>query len=62
MQRLQGSEWHLMKNSLKLISNSISYNGNIRGIYTDGKNKYSHWLNDKEKEEYFKQDNKFNKG
>ena len=48
-QRLQGNDWHLVKNSFRLLYTYKSDNGNIKGIYTDGKTKISHWLNDEEK-------------
>lgn len=51
-QRLQGNDWHLVKNSFRLLYTYKSDNGNIKGIYTDGKIKISHWLNDEEKTDY----------
>lgn len=57
-QRLQGNDWHLVKNSFRLLYNYKSDNGNIKGIYTDGKTKISHWLNDEEKFEQLQQENK----
>lgn len=51
-QRLQGNDWHLVKNSFRLLYTYKSDNGNIKGIYTDGKTKISHWLNDEEKTDY----------
>ena len=51
-QRLQGNDWHLVKNSFRLQYYDKSDNGNIKGIYTDGKIKISHWLNDEEKTDY----------
>jgi len=50
--RLQGLEWHNMKESLILIRYRKSINGHIKGIYKDKfDNKYTHWLNDEEIEE-----------
>lgn len=51
-QRLQGEDWHYVKNNFRLLYTYKSDNGNIKGIYTDGKIKISHWLNDEEKTEY----------
>ena len=51
-QRLQGEDWHSVKNNFRLLYTYKSDNGNIKGIYTDGKIKISHWLNDEEKTEY----------
>ena len=51
-QRLQGKEWHKVKNSFILLYSYKSDNGNIKGIYTDGKIKISHWLNNEEKADY----------
>lgn len=51
-QRLQGKEWHKTKNSFRLLYTYKSDNGNIKGIYTDGKIKIVHWLNDEEKTDY----------
>ena len=56
--RLQGKNWHLVKNSFRLLYTYKSDNGNIKGIYTDGKTKISHWLNDEEKFEQLQQENK----
>lgn len=51
IKRLQGDEWHSIKNTLKLIRYYKSDRGNFKGIYKDENNKkYSHWLNDEEKE------------
>lgn len=57
-QRLQGNDWHLVKNSFRLLYTYKSDNGNIKGIYIDGKTKISHWLNDEEKFEQLQQENK----
>lgn len=51
-QRLQGKEWYKVKNSFRLLDTYKSYNGNIKGIYTDGKTKIVHWLNNEEKTDY----------
>lgn len=51
-QRLRGNEWYNVKNSFRLLYIYKSDNGNIKGIYTDGKIKISHWLNDEEKIDY----------
>ncbi len=48
LKRLQGAEWHKVKDSMQLLSVSESRHGNLCGIYTDGKKKYVHWLNDDE--------------
>lgn len=50
--RLQGNNWHLVKNSFKLLYTYKSNKGNIKGIYTDGKIKISHWMNEDEKIDY----------
>lgn len=51
-QRLQNRDWHLVKNSFRLLYIYKSDNGNIKGIYTDGKTKVSHWMNEDEKTDY----------
>lgn len=51
-QRLQGTEWDLVKHNFKLLYTYKSDKGNIKGIYTNGEDKISHWMNDKEKQEY----------
>lgn len=51
-QRLQGKNWHKVKNSFKLLYSYKNDNGNIKGIYTNGKTKISHWLNNEEKADY----------
>lgn len=51
-QRLQGKEWHLVKNSFILLYTYKNDKGNIKGIYTDGKTKISHWMNNEEKTDY----------
>lgn len=50
--RLQGKDWHKVKSSFILLYTYKSDKGNIKGIYTDGKTKISHWLNDEEKTDY----------
>ena len=52
LRRLQGAEWHKVKESMKLLSVTKSNRGNLCGIYTDGIRKYVHWLNDEEKAAY----------
>lgn len=51
-QRLQGKEWHKVKNSFILLYTYKSDKGNIKGIYTNCKIKISHWMNENEKVEY----------
>ena len=51
-ERLQGAAWDVVKDTMKLLYTYESDKGNIKGIYTDGKNKYSHWMNEDEKEFY----------
>lgn len=50
--RYQDVEWDLIKDNFKLLYTYKSDNGNIKGIYTDGKIKISHWMNEEEKKEY----------
>ena len=50
--RYQGAEWDLIKNNFKLLYTYKSDKGNIKGIYTDGETKVSHWMNEEEKKEY----------
>lgn len=50
--RLQGSEWNAVKDTMKLLYTYKSDKGNIKGIYTDGKKKYSHWMDEDEKQSY----------
>ena len=52
--RLQGKEWHKVKNSFRLLYTYKNDNGNIKGIYTNGKIKIVHWLNNEEKINYLK--------
>lgn len=51
-QRLQGKEWDLVRDNFKLLYAYKSDKGNIKGIYTNGKERVSHWMNDYEKKEY----------
>ena len=49
LKRLQGEEWHKIKNELKLVKYIKNENSHIKGIYKDKLgNKYAHWLNDGE--------------
>lgn len=50
--RYQDVEWDLIKDNFKLLYTYKSDNGNIKGIYTDGEIKISHWMNEEEKKEY----------
>lgn len=50
--RYQGAEWDLIKDNFKLLYTYKSDKGNIKGIYTDGEIKVSHWMNEEEKKEY----------
>ena len=50
--RLQGKNWHLVKNSFRLLYTYKSDNGNIKGIYTNDEYNIVHWLNDEEKTDY----------
>lgn len=52
LRRLQGAEWHKVKNSMRLLSVTESLKGNLCGIYTDGKKEYVHWLNNEEIKTY----------
>lgn len=51
-ERLQGKEWDLVKDNFKLLYTYESDKGNIKGIYTNGKDRVSHWMNEDEKKEY----------
>jgi hypothetical protein len=51
-ERLQGAAWDVVKEDMRLLYTYESDKGNIKGIYTDGKNRYSHWLNEDEKAFY----------
>ena len=51
-ERLQGEEWDEVKDNMKLLYTYTSDRGNIKGIYTDGKRKVAHWLNEEEKKLY----------
>lgn len=47
--RLQGEEWHNLKDKLKLKKYIVNKNGNIKGFYIDdNRTIFTHWLNDKE--------------
>lgn len=51
-ERLQGAAWDVVKDTMKLLYVYESSRGNVKGVYTDGKNRYSHWMNDDEKKFY----------
>lgn len=51
-ERLQGIAWDLVKDNMKLLYVFESDRGNIKGIYTDGKDKFSHWMEEEEKQKY----------
>lgn len=51
-ERLQGVEWDAVKDNFKLLYVYTSDKGNIKGIYTNGKDRISHWMNEEEKAEY----------
>lgn len=51
-ERLQGKEWNLVKDNFKLLYTYESDKGNIKGIYTNGKERVSHWMTEEEKAEY----------
>lgn len=53
--RLQDADWELVKDNFKLLYVYKSDRGNIKGIYSNGVDKVSHWMNEKEKEEYLKE-------
>ena len=55
LKRLQGADWHKVKNTMQLVSVTESNHGNLCGIYTDGKKEYVHWLNDEEANAYKKE-------
>ena len=47
--RLQGEEWHNLKDKLKLKKYIVNKNGNIKGFYVDDNGMiFTHWLNDEE--------------
>ena len=47
--RLQGKEWHNLKDKLKLKKYIVNKNGNIKGFYIDDNGTiYTHWLNNEE--------------
>ena len=57
LKRLQGKEWHKIKNQLKLIKYIKNKNNHIKGIYKDNLgDKYTHWLNDDEINNLFKEE------
>lgn len=51
-ERLQGNEWDAVKDNMKLLYVYTSEKGNIKGIYTNGKERVSHWMTEEEKEKY----------
>ena len=57
--RLQGAEWHGMKDKLKLVgykANKDEDRSYIKGFYKDDKgNVFTHWMNDREIEEFKKE-------
>ena len=53
--RLQRNVWHELKDTLKMYRYMITEKGRIKGFYKDADgNLYSHWLSDKEIEEFGK--------
>lgn len=54
LKRLQGQDWTKVRDKMTLVDTFINPKGNIRGIYTDGKNLYTHWMSDYEKEKFLK--------
>lgn len=52
--RLQGVDWEVVKSNFELLYTYTSKKGNIKGIYSNGVDKISHWMSDDEKEEYLK--------
>ena len=49
LKRLQGLEWAIMKDEMKMISYTINKNGHVKGFYKDDSGiTYTHWLNDRE--------------
>lgn len=49
LKRLQGEEWHKIKNELRLVKTFKNEKNHVKGIYKDNLgNKYSHWLNNDE--------------
>ena len=53
--RLQGPEWYAIKDKLKMYKYTISENSHVKGFYKDiDGNLYSHWLSNKELEEFNK--------
>ena len=57
LKRLQGEEWHKIKNELRLVKYIKNEKDHIKGIYKDKLgNKYTHWLNDDEIKDLFKEE------
>lgn len=55
LKRLQGEEWHKIKNKLRLVKTFKNEKNHVKGIYKDNLgNKYSHWLNNDEIKDLFK--------
>lgn len=52
--RVQDEEWENIKGSMKLLYVYKSDKGNIKGIYSDGKRKVSHWMTEEERDFYLK--------
>ena len=47
--RLQGQEWHNLKDKLKLKKYIVNKNGNIKGFYVNENGTiFTHWLNNEE--------------
>lgn len=47
--RLQGQEWHDLKDKLKLKKYIVNKNGHVKGFYVDAEGIiYTHWLNNEE--------------
>ena len=57
LKRLQGEEWHKIKNELRLVKHIKNENCHVKGIYKDKLgNKYTHWLNNDEIKDLFKEE------
>lgn len=55
LKRIQGEEWHKIKNELRLVKYIKNEKNHVKGIYKDKLgNKYTHWLNDDEIKDLFK--------
>lgn len=54
MERLQGSDWHDIKENVVISHYTVSHSGNICvcGTHTETSKKYYHWLNEEEKAEF----------